>query len=389
MHIIYAGETAPPSFTSSLFLGGITPRDDSPGWRPGALKLLEDMGYKGVVFVPENRDGTRLRDYEDQVEWEDQALNMSDQIVFWVPRRMPDMPGLTTNDEFGFWRARDPLRVVLGSPPLAEATKVRYQHVQAAKAHVPAFFSLKETLAEALRRIGDGDLRHGGLREVPLHIYRRAAFQIWKGNLERAGNRLDGARVEWVLRPSLRRDLALFWAMAVKIWVNAEQRHKGEKVISRPDIGAVVAYCPPSPPQSLLDTRVVLVREFRAPVNNAVGTVLELPSGSSFKANVAPLDLAAEELREETGIDLPPERFSFFDVRQIVAPFSTHRAYLYKVELTPDEADAAASLEQKGYVFGDEGSGERTQVVVRTIREMMAGGEVDWSTLGMVQSALA
>lgn len=109
----------------SLFLVGPTPRDKAtPSWRPEALRLLEEMGYDGVVLVPERGDWESLPSYEHQVKWELDGLYFCEKIVCWVPRNMATMPALTTNVEFGYWLGRTPERVLYGRPDDAEF--VRY-----------------------------------------------------------------------------------------------------------------------------------------------------------------------------------------------------------------------------------------------------------------------
>jgi hypothetical protein len=117
MHVVYArqdGSAAPPP---TLFLAGPTPRSpDVPSWRPAALRLLEELGFRGSVFVPEE-EGGGLRDAheDDQVRWEWAALERADAIVFWVPRDLRTMPGFTTNVEFGLHCRSG--KVLLGYPP--------------------------------------------------------------------------------------------------------------------------------------------------------------------------------------------------------------------------------------------------------------------------------
>src|SRR4051794_34059540 len=116
MRVFYAGEPLPAQTTCSIFLLGPTPRAGrGPGesWRPAALRELADRGFGGEVFVPEPRDGNWPAEYTDQLDWEDAALNRADRILAWVPRDMATLPGLTTNDEWGFWKGRDPARLVL------------------------------------------------------------------------------------------------------------------------------------------------------------------------------------------------------------------------------------------------------------------------------------
>lgn len=104
MEVAYAKEERPEGceWKKSIFLAGPSPRggDKSASWRPEAMRLLEEAGFKGVVFNPEPREEFQ-GDYLDQVEWEQEMRLAADIILFWVPREMPDMPAFTTNVEFG------------------------------------------------------------------------------------------------------------------------------------------------------------------------------------------------------------------------------------------------------------------------------------------------
>jgi len=100
MHVVYALEPLPTAVHSTIFLAGPTPRDKrTPSWRPEALRLLSASGYTGHVFVPEAADGEWTDNWAAQVAWEEAALHRADCIVFWVPRDMQTLPGLTTNIE--------------------------------------------------------------------------------------------------------------------------------------------------------------------------------------------------------------------------------------------------------------------------------------------------
>lgn len=51
----------------------------------------------------------------------------------------------------------------------------------------------------------------------------------------------------------------------------------------------------------MLDTEIIVIKEFRSPCRNGDGFVYELPGGSSFKPTSDVLQTAADELFEETG----------------------------------------------------------------------------------------
>ncbi|WZD42982.1 nucleoside 2-deoxyribosyltransferase domain-containing protein (plasmid) [Streptomyces sp. A144] len=64
---------------------------------------------------PAPRGGVRAERYENQVDWETDACAGATAILFWIPRDMRTMPGMTTNVEFGLDVGTG--RAVLGLPP--------------------------------------------------------------------------------------------------------------------------------------------------------------------------------------------------------------------------------------------------------------------------------
>lgn len=379
---VYALEEPPVSYSKSIFLAGPTPRSEGvSSWRPDAIRALAAVGYDGVVYVPESRNGKWHGNYDHQVEWEDHHLNMSDCILFWVPRDMATMPALTTNDEWGTWK--DSGKVVFGAPP--NAASVRYQQDHADKLGVPRAGSLEETVYLALTMIGDGALRTGGQREVPLHIWRTPSFQQWHIAQQQVGNRLDGARQVWTFRVGPQRRFVFFWALHVDVYIAGEDRHKtNEVVLARPDISTIVMY---RRAEHLDDSTVVLVREFRSPVSNEAGYVYEVAGGSSFKPGGNPLELAAEEAKEETGLNIEASRFRWHEPRQMVSTLSAHKAYLFSVEITDQELSQAQ--QQAGIAFGVLEDTERTYVETMTLGQIRRCANVDWSMLGMIMQVLA
>lgn len=383
MRVVYVGQEFPTSFTKAIMLVGPTPRSpEVPSWRPEAVRILEKIGYDGVVFVPEREDTTWRHSYDDQIETEERMLHMADCIVCWIPRDMATMPALTTNDEYGCWKYSG--KVVFGAP--RTATSVRYQQYYAQKLHIPAHDTLEATLAGAVERLGAGALRTGGECQVPLYIWQTASFQQWYANLCAVGNRLDGARVEWTFRVGKNRSLVFFWALHVDVYIASEGRHKtNEVVIARPDIAAVLVY---RRGETLADTDVVLIKEFRSPVFNNQGFVYEIPGGSSFKPGGDMQQLAADECREETGLHIDASRLWREDTRQLVATFSAHQAHLFSVELTTEEMSELRRT--AGVPHGVEADTERTYVEVKTLREIMRRDSgIDWSMLGMILSVLS
>lgn len=107
----------------SVFLAGPTPRNPNTiSWRKDAVKKLDELRFDGVVYVPEFSSGKPLKDYDEQVVWERTALSNATVILFWIPRKLPDMPAFTTNVEFGYWLHTG--KVIYGRPD--DAVKIRY-----------------------------------------------------------------------------------------------------------------------------------------------------------------------------------------------------------------------------------------------------------------------
>lgn len=107
----------------SIFLAGPTPRGENViSWRAEACEILMQLGFDGVVYVPEYSTWKPKDDYVDQAMWERIALTNATVILFWVPRKLPDMGAFTTNVEFGYWLHSG--KVIYGRPN--DASKIKY-----------------------------------------------------------------------------------------------------------------------------------------------------------------------------------------------------------------------------------------------------------------------
>lgn len=393
MEVVYTGEEMPEKFTKSIFLAGPTPRnkEEQESWRPDALRILEDKGFDGVVFVPEDRKGEFKLEYDDQIAWEEKYLNVADCIVFWVPRDIepdskgyPKMAAFTTNVEFGTWQTSG--KIVFGAPP--KATKNGYLKYYSEKYNVPMADTLADTLNDAMDMLGEGAERSGGERYVPLLIWNQESFQSWYKAQTGAGNRLEEAKMLFNFRPRFK-DFVFLWILHVKVYVEAEDRIKdNEFVMARPDISSVCLYHKTSAgfPASWKDIEVVLVREFRSPASTENGFILELPGGSSTK-KANPEEVAAEEVHEEMGLYIEPDRLKLYGTRQLAGTFSTHKANLFAAEITADELEWLKS--QKDIAHGNEADSERTFIEIHPVSQLVNSESIDWTTLGMVLSVIA
>jgi 8-oxo-dGTP pyrophosphatase MutT (NUDIX family) len=384
--VVYVGEEPPKGYEKSIYLMGPTPRNpEVKSWRPQALHLLETAGYDGVVFIPEvhpdkNVYADSQQKYIELIAWQERCLHLADVILAWVPRDKENMPGLTTNDEWGKWK--DSGKIVFGAPE--DSFSTRYLRLYARKLNVPDATTLEQTVANALELLGEGSWRTDGEREIPLFVWRTPRFQQWYQAQRAVGNVLEHARIAWTFHVGENRQFLFFWAIHAEVYITAEGRSKtNEVVLSRPDIATIVLY---QRAECLDDSLVVLIREFRTPVSNASGYVWEVPGGSSFKPVPDPRVLASHECQEETGLELPVDRFEVYGSRQVAATISAHRAHLFAAELTDDEVENLR--QQKGVPQGVLEDTERTYVEIMTLREIREQELVDWPMLGMILHVL-
>jgi 8-oxo-dGTP pyrophosphatase MutT (NUDIX family) len=393
MKVVYTGEEMPESFTKSIFLAGPSLRPgqekEMTSWREDALDILEHKDFDGIVFCPEAR-GQEFKegfDYDDQVGWEEKYLNVADCIVFWVPRDISvddkgnlKLPAFTTNVEFGAWA--DSGKIVYGAPPKAD--KNNYLKHYAEEYKVPVAETLTETLDNAIEMLGDGVERSVGERYVPLFIWKLPSFQAWYKAQTDAGNRLDYARLLYSMRPKYK-SFVFVWVLKVSVYVASEDRVKDiEAVIARPDISCVCLYHKATS-EFWQDTEVVLVKEFRSPAATEDGFIRELPGGSApGKGN--DLEIAAEEVHEETGFYLEADRLKSHGARQLAGTFSAHKAHLFSADITEEEMDWFKS--QRDIVHGNIVDSERTFIEVYKVLELLENELVDWTTLGEILSIL-
>lgn len=389
MHVIHALEQLPDVVTRIFFLAGPTPRRDkngrptAPSWRPRALEYLAARGFDGVVVVPEDRTGEWQFNYDHQVDWECEMRRAADLILFWVPRELAEMPAFTTNIEFG--EDYDSGRTLYGRPkgaPKCGYLDKRYRDVAGAE---PAE-TLEDLLDEALRAVPAGEERRGGCRTVPLQVWQHQAFRRWHDNLVAAGNRLDGFEACGIIpagKPHPSRPPFAFLGRA-KVWIAAEQRHESsEVIIGRPDVASVVLVHG----TSRSDATIVLTQHFRNAVSNRLGTVIEVPSGSSSRT-FDPRGIALEEVREEAGLEIAdPERLIALGSRQTAATILTHHLHAFALQLTDDELAELAGKEERGEILGATPC-ERITLRTAKVHELEAV-PLDWTNLAIIEVALA
>lgn len=154
INLVMAREPLPVPGGPSVFLAGPTPDRSAPvpSWRPEAARLLAEQ-WTGeqllTVLSPESRNGARADRYETQVDWETDARAAASAILFWIPRDLRTLPGMTTNVEFGLDVATG--RAVLGCPPdCPDPQRNRYLIYVARRHGVSVTTTLADTTAAAL-----------------------------------------------------------------------------------------------------------------------------------------------------------------------------------------------------------------------------------------------
>ncbi|MFD4020638.1 nucleoside 2-deoxyribosyltransferase domain-containing protein [Streptomyces sindenensis] len=153
VHLVWAREPLPAG-GPSVFLAGPTPVRGGPveSWRPAAVEALAAQWNSAdplTVLTPESRGGKRADHYDDQVEWETAARKAATAVLFWIPRDLVSLPGMTTNVEFGLDVGTG--RAVLGAPPDCPNPERNRYLIYVARCHdVPVRETLVDTVAAAL-----------------------------------------------------------------------------------------------------------------------------------------------------------------------------------------------------------------------------------------------
>ncbi len=386
MKIIYSQQPIPNRITKSIFLAGCTNRTENEGisWRLEAITFLENIGFDGTVFMPEYENTTLNTsdafDYAAQIEWEDRCLAIADKVIFWLNRKLDvGRFGLTSNVEFGKWMNSG--KVYLGYPPNAD--KINYLLHHAEKLNIKTFTDLKRMLIEVIDDLGDGAERLGTDVLVPLDVWNHQGFKNWHKGVYDCGNMINDIKIEYT--KIVGTNILFFITVWADIYIRDENRNKSNEVVFiRSDISSCLLY--KKDPLNILNSDIVLVREFRTPVNNITGKVWEIAGGSSFKDGLSPSEIITQEIKEELGIDIEPNRLVYHQARQLQATTLSHKSHLFYCEITDEELEYLIS--QKNIVKGDEISTERTYTEVVKLESILDTEVVDWANIGQIMSIL-
>lgn len=385
--LVYAKEEIPENLISSIFLAGCTPREKLDlEWRNKAIEILDKLNYEGVVFLPidSNRESALFdfARYEEQIDWERKCCKLADKIVFWIPREFrPDfeMLGQTTNVEFGLYFNFN--KLMIGSPDKAVANSY-LKYLCKNEKDIFWYNTLEELLRDTVKSL-NSVFRKGIECKIPEHIYSSSQFQNWYQSMKNNNNELVDFEelYSWYMPKAKKLFLSVF---KPSVYIKEEDRIKSnEFVVARTDISHICAYYRPD--NEILNSEIVLVKEFRIPVRNNKGYVYELPGGSSLKDNSSALETASQELEEEIGLLVEPDRFKFVDSRQSASTLCSHKINLYSVRLTKDEIDKIKKDSQNNVTHGIQEATELTYSLVVTYKDILEGKyPVDFTNLGMI-----
>lgn len=137
-----------------VFLAGPTCRNLEDyltyGWRAEAVRIFDTKRFTGTLIIPEDEDFGSFapENFDSQVTWEWDGLDKANSIMFWVPRHMDKLPGMTTNVEFGMYAASG--KVVLGYPSHAE--NMSYMTRLAHRYSAPVRYDLADTVSASIAK---------------------------------------------------------------------------------------------------------------------------------------------------------------------------------------------------------------------------------------------
>lgn len=391
MQLVFSDDEFPNAVSKTVFLAGPSPRYaegstiQTDTWRHKAVDMLASLGFDGHVFIPLPKfafyPGSATKgvfDYLKQIGWEQAAMDRADVLFFYVDRQA-DNQGLTTNIEFG--KYVDSGRMIYTRPKSAQ--KVRYMDEMVIGKDKPFFVDLYSGLKAVVERLKKPVERVGGAALVPAIVYNSDQFQEWYKNIIVAGNELRGFSVKSII--TFKQDEFLFGFNAwVNVYITKENRSKSnEWIFSRTATSYVAAYYDAEDGER----HIVLTREFRSPANNSQGYVYELAGGSAVGEKVTPIENAAKELEEETGLVITDhDRFKFLGSKQTFATYLTMKLFAVGVKLTKEEFEEVKKRAENQTVLGEN---EEEQITLHIAKESeIVSGKYpcDWTTIGIINA---
>lgn len=141
MKIIKATESL-DSLQNAVFLAGPSPRQiDQSDWRNEAIKLFKELGFTGDILTPVNIKTKKDLFYEEQIDWEIEAMKKASLIMFWIPRT-EEFPAYTTNIEWGEFHLQP--NTITGFPD--DSIRNRYIDKRLELQGKPRYKTLRDTI---------------------------------------------------------------------------------------------------------------------------------------------------------------------------------------------------------------------------------------------------
>ena len=104
--------------------------------------------------------------------------------------------------------------------------------------------------------------------------------------------------------------------------------------------------------------------------------------------SLQPLQVALEELDEEIQLKGDAASMQIVGSRTVFPSLVSHKTHAFRLAVSDATVDRYLAMEKDNVSFGKEQDSERTFVVVRTVKELMDDGLVDWSTMGIILTAI-
>jgi hypothetical protein len=380
LEVVHRGEEPPDAWEAALFLAGpAEPAVPGLSAKARALEMLREKGYRGVVFVDENKPEAVELNPTESARWSNHWRQRADCIVLWLP---PDSGDVTLDlARLGEWAGSG--RIVLGVPngAIARADEVRRW---ASARRVPVAYTLSATVEHALALLPWPASRRGAERDIPLLVWNTSTCRAWYESHRRAGNQLLEVRTVWTFRVGPGRRRVTIWALHPRMLIGAEGRVMSTEVVfGRADMSALMLY---RPAQNPLKTELVLVRDFRPAGRTSDGYLWELPSGSGDAED--PELVGLFEFAEETGSNIDSGRLRYHGASQVWSSGAAHVCHLYSAIATIPEIEDMRAQGEEGIVRGLHEQEEYTYPLVMTWEEILASSDVDWSTKGMIAQVI-
>lgn len=168
--VVYANEK-PLLSKRSIFLAGPSRINASAkkSWRQKALDILEELGYHGVVYVPEICSDSTIQKVDLQYLnlWSRTVMDQCGCICFYMVRNLSKgVVGVSADIDFGLYMHKRPDKIVFGHPIWADCTgQLDYQYISRKLGRYITSddlykyikFDLKDLLVEAVEMVKDED----------------------------------------------------------------------------------------------------------------------------------------------------------------------------------------------------------------------------------------